>query len=133
CYEFLGSLEASDDEIFKPSNLKADSVLDLIDHAIAEIQSATSISPTERKRIEGYLHEAKKQASSTSPSWPKIVGALVIVAAVTSGIADAPNATKNIKEAIEYILGTSVEPPTQRRLAPALESEPPPAPIGTFA
>lgn len=133
CCEILSSKGGSDDEVFKPSNVKPDRVIDLIDMAIAEIENISSISPTERVRIEGYLNEAKKEAANTSPSWSKIVGALVIAAAVTSGIADAPNAAKNIKDAIEYILGASVEKPLQKYLPPPAENEQRSVPIGTLA
>lgn len=133
CYELLSSKDSSDNEVFKPSNVKPDRVIDLIDIAIVEIENISSISPAERARIEGYLHEAKKEVLSTNPSWSKIVGALVIVAAVTSGIADASNAAKNLKDAIEYILGTSVEKPLQKYLTPPTENEQRPAPIGILA
>src|SRR5690606_10744411 len=119
--EHMSQREASDDEVFKPSNIKPDRVIDLIDAALIEVEHLTSISPSERARIEGYLQEAKKEALVSSPSWSKIVGALVIVAAITSGMADAPNAAKNLKDAIEYILGTSVEKPLQRYLPPPPE------------
>ncbi|WP_424195772.1 hypothetical protein ACMYR3_06805 [Ampullimonas aquatilis] len=133
CYELVNSKDSSDDEVFKPSNVKPERVIDLIEKAIAEVENISSISPTERARIEGYLHEAKKEVLSTSPSWSKIVGALVIVAAVTSGIADAPNAAKSIKDAIEYILGSSVEKALQKYLPPPTENEQPPVPSGTLA
>jgi len=123
CSDYLSSQENLDDEVFKPSNVKPDRVLDLIDSASAEIEKLTSISPAERTRIQGYLQEAKREVLSSSPSWSKIVGALVIVAAITSGIADAPNAAKNIKDAIEYILGTSVEKPLQKYLPSTSEDE----------
>jgi hypothetical protein len=133
CSDFLSSQENMDDEIFKPSNVKPDRVLDLIDHAIIEIEALTSIPPAERTRIQGYLDEAKSEALSSTPSWSKIVGALVIVAAITSAIADAPNAAKNLKDAIEYILGSSVEKPLQRFLPTPSNDEKPHAPIGNLA
>lgn len=133
CYELLSSKDNSDDEVFKPSNVIPDRVIDLIDTAIAEIENISAISPTARSRIEGYLHEAKKEALSTSPSWSNILGALVIVAAVISGIADAPNAAKNIRDAIDYILGTSVETPLQKYLPPPPENEKKSVPITTLA
>lgn len=114
--DLLSKREISDDEIFKPSNVKPDRVIDLIDTALEEIERLSSLSPSERVRVQGYLHEAKKEALSSNPSWPKLLGALVIVAAITSGLADAPNAAKNIKDALEYILGTSVERPLQKYL-----------------
>lgn len=133
CWELLSNQENLDDEVFKPSNVKTDRVLDLIDGALAELEHLASISPTERARIEGYLQETRKEVLSPSPSWSKIVGALVIVAAITSGIADAPNAAKSIKDAIEYILGTSVEKPLQKYLPSPSEDEKPHEPIGTLA
>lgn len=132
-YDHLSNRENSDDEVFKPSNVKPDRVVDLIDTALTEIELLSSISPSERARIEGYLHEAKKEALSSSPSWSKIVGALVIVAAITSGLADAPNAAKNIKDAIEYILGTSVEKPLQKYLPTPNERDNKPTSISTLA
>lgn len=131
--DYLSNLENSDDEVFKPSNVKPDRVVDLIDAALAEIKILPSISPSERACIEGYLHEAKKEALSSSPSWSKIVGALVIVAAIASGLADAPNAARNIKDAIEYILGTSVEKPLQKYLPAPNKHDNKPTPIGTLA
>lgn len=117
CWELVSNQENSNDAVFKPSNVIPDHVLDLIDSALADVKQLSSISPSERTRIEWYLQEAKKELLLPSHSWPKIVGALVIVAAITSGIADAPNAAKNVKDAIEYILGTSVEKPLQKYLS----------------
>ena len=112
----LQAKESSDDEIFKPSNLRSDRIVELLDAALAEIQSTTSLSQDEVARLEAYLSEARAEVQSEKPSWARIVGALVIVAAVTSGIADAPGATKTVRDAIEYILGTSTSSPLQRYL-----------------
>ena len=133
CWELLSNQENADDEVFKPSNVKPNRVLDLIDSAFSEVEKLTSISPTDRARIEGYLQEAKKEVLSPTPSWSTIVGALVIVAAITSGIADAPNAAKSIKDAIEYILGTSVEKPLQRYLPESSDHEKQQTPVGILA
>jgi len=127
-YEYLSNRTISDDEVFKPSNVKPERVVDLIDQALTEIGTLSSISPKDLERIQGYLLEAKKEALSTRPSWSKIIGALVIVAAITSGLADAPAAAKNVKEAIEYILGSSITKPLQKFLPPPEEKtipEPP--------
>jgi hypothetical protein len=114
--EIMLNQQFLDDEVFKPSSMKPERVLELIDSALADIEELSSVSPTERARVQGYLLEAKKEILSSNPSWAKIVGALVIVAAVTSGLADAPGAAKNIKDAIEYILGTSIEKPLRKYL-----------------
>lgn len=132
-FEYLSNRVLSDDEVFKPSNLKADRVIDLIDAALSQIDLATSLAPKELERIQGYLLEAKKEALSTNPSWAKIVGALVIVAAVTSGLADAPGAAKTVKEAIEYILGTSVVKPLHKYLPPPEDKPLPDSPLRNVA
>ncbi len=125
----LRAKEASDDEVFKPSNVSSDRVVELIDAALAQIQSSTSLAPEEVVRLELYLTEARTEAQADKPSWSKIVGALVIVAAVTSGLADAPGAAKTVRDAIEYILGTSVAKPLQRFLpAPPEKFDARPAP-----
>ena len=125
--EYVSNRYLADDEVFKPSNIKPDRVVDMIDRAIAELDSIPSLPARELERLQSYLLEAKKEALSASPSWSKIVGALVIVAAVTSGLADAPGAAKTIKDAIEYVLGTSVIKPLQNYLpAPNEPYAPPP-------
>ena len=111
--EYVGNRQIEDDEIFKPSNISADRVVALIDRALEELDSITSLPDKEIDRLKSYLVEAKKEALSPRPSWSKVVGALVIVAAVTSGLADAPGAGKTIKEALEYVLGSSVLKPLQ--------------------
>jgi hypothetical protein len=129
-YELVSNRFLSDDEVFKPSNVKPDRVVELIDAALLQIESASSLSPKELERLQGYLLEAKKEALSLGPSWSRIVGALVIVAAVTSGLADAPNAAKTVKEAIEYILGMSIPQPLQRYLpAPGVNHSVEPLPL----
>lgn len=122
-YEYLANRTVSDDEVFKPSNVEREQVVEHIDNALAEIRKLPSVSPKELERIEGYLLEAKKEALSSTPCWSKIVGALVIAAAVTSGLADAPAAAKHIRGAIEYILGTSVTKTLQRVLPKSKPSD----------
>ena len=111
--------ENADDEVFKPSNVHPDRVVQLIDDALLQIEAVTTLAPEEVLRLKNYLVEAKKEALSSKPSWARIIGALVIVAAITSGLADAPGAAKTVKEAIEYILGTSISKPLQKYLPPA--------------
>jgi hypothetical protein len=85
----LRAKEESDDEVFKPSNVRSDRVVELIDVALTQIRASASLGPEEIERLEAYLSEARSEAQAEKPSWSKIVGALVIVAAVTSGLADA--------------------------------------------
>lgn len=125
----LQAKEEADDEVFKPSNVRSDRVVELIDAALAQIKGSTSLAPEEVERLEAYLSQARADAQADKPSWSKIVGALVIVAAVTSGLADAPGAAKTVRDAIEYILGTSIAKPLQRYLtAPPERYEAQPAP-----
>lgn len=114
--EYVANRKIEDDEVFKPSNINADRVVGLIDKALEELDSTTSLPEKEIDRLRSYLVEAKKEALSPKPSWSKVVGALVIVAAVTSGLADAPGAAKTVREAIEYVLETSVIKPLQQLL-----------------
>lgn len=120
--EILRYREEVDDELFKPSNVKESHVVELIDQAISQIESADSLSHDAKEKLIGYLKDAKTEAASSSPKWNKIVGSLVIVAAITSGLADAPAAAKTVQSAIEYILGSAVTKPLHLYL-------PPPPPI----
>jgi len=119
--DYLQNRQLADNEVFKPSNVQPDRVVEFIDAALSQIESATTLAPEELQRLQNYLLEARKEALSSKPSWSKIVGALVIVAAVTSGLADAPGAAKTVKDAIEYILGTSISKPLQKYLPSAPE------------
>ncbi|MCI0565537.1 MAG: hypothetical protein MN733_44300 [Nitrososphaera sp.] len=122
--ELCGWRQYIDDDVFKPSNVNSDRVIELIDTAISQIEQASAVPPTQRDRMLGYLQEAKREVVSIRPSWSKIVGALVIVAAITSGLADAPDAAKTLREVIEYIMGKSVEQPLQRYLSPPPNEHP---------
>ncbi|MDO8446480.1 MAG: hypothetical protein Q7T53_10340 [Deltaproteobacteria bacterium] len=98
-----------DSDVFKPANLDNEKIITLIEAAIKEIESISPLSKDDKRQLIEYLYKAKSEFSENSPSWSKIVGALVIAAAITSGIADAPGAFKNIDTAIQYIIGTSIE------------------------
>lgn len=98
-----------DSDVFKPSNLDHEKIISLIETAILELENNTPISKDQKKQLLDFLQKAKVEFSEKKPSWNKIVGALVIAAAITSGIADAKNAYRNIDEAIKYIIGISIE------------------------
>lgn len=131
--DYVTNRRIDDDEVFKPSNISAERVVDLIDKALVELEASTSLPTKELLRLQSYLLEAKKEALSAKPSWSKIIGALVIVAAVTSGLADAPGAAKTIKEAIEYVLGTSIAKPLRELIPPPLDLNEPVLPSNTTA
>ncbi len=99
----------SDDEIFKPSNIKIDFVAIQIDTAISSLEDMPELKTSESQKIIEYLQEAKEELTVETPSWKKIVGALVIAATLIGGIAAASDAYENINKAITHVLGTAVE------------------------
>ncbi|MCQ1060000.1 hypothetical protein LRP52_32260 [Photobacterium sp. ZSDE20] len=98
-----------DSDVFKPSNLDHEKIIAQIETAIAKVDSGISLNKEDKKQLKAYLYKAKSEFSEDRPSWNKIIGALVIAAAITSGIADSTGAYENIDTAIKYILGTSIE------------------------
>ncbi|MEW8256464.1 MAG: hypothetical protein AB2747_19045 [Candidatus Thiodiazotropha taylori] len=98
-----------DSDVFKPSNLDDEKIITHIEEAILCIEQQSSLQEEDKKQLFEYLYKAKSEFSEDRPSWNKIVGALVIAAAITSGIADSSGAMENIDSAIKYILGASVE------------------------
>lgn len=98
-----------DSDVFKPSNLDNEKIILLIEEAIDNIENGSSLSREGKRQLIEYLYKAKSEFSEDRPSWNKIVGALVIAAAITSGIADSGGAIENIDKAIKYILGSSIE------------------------
>lgn len=108
-YEIYKNRMSIDDEIFKPSNLNKEHILIFIENAYVEIQESAQVNPSQKSQFLNYFDSVKNELSKDTPSWKKIIGALVIAAALLSGIADAPNAYKNITSALTYILGVSIE------------------------
>jgi hypothetical protein len=99
----------TDDEVFKPSNINVNIIVTQIDLAIDSLSTSEAVTPSEKERLISYLQEAKLELASPTPSWKKVVGALVICATIISGVSDAPQAIENINKAIKHILGKSVE------------------------
>ncbi|OAZ12576.1 hypothetical protein [Thalassospira indica] len=95
-------------ESFKPQNIDIESVLKKIDMSIILVSEDYRINQDIRDRIVSYLEATKVDLSSGTPSWKKIIGALVIVSTILSGFADAPEALDNIQNAISEILGKSI-------------------------
>ncbi|SCZ53202.1 hypothetical protein [Thiohalomonas denitrificans] len=100
---------SSDSDVFTPSNLENEKIIGYIEAAIDSVEANAFLPKDEKKQLKEYLSKAKSEFAQDRPSWNKIVGALVIAAAITSGIADSDGALANIDAAIKYILGTSVE------------------------
>lgn len=97
-----------DNEVFEPSNIDRQKVVQHIDQAIDMIEHRVPLSNEKRKALLCYLFEVKEEISETRPSWRKVVGALVIAATITGGIADASQAYDSIKSALDHIMGFSI-------------------------
>jgi len=112
-----------DDEIFKPSNVETDFIYEQIEAAVQEIENSEKLGKAEKARLIIYLKETKLELSKDPPSWKKIVGALIIISAILSGISDAPKAIENVNSAIKHILGTAVERQIPNLLPPPKEDQ----------
>ena len=98
-----------DNEIFKPSNINDETLIEYINTTIFQINENISINKIDKEKLIEYLEGAKIELSKDNISWNKVVGALVITATLLSGVAAAPLAYENTTKAINYILGTSIE------------------------
>ncbi len=112
-----------DDEIFKPSKINSDVLIDCIDNAILSLENTTSVSSVDKERLIEYLIATKVEVSGDKPNWNKAVGALVIVATLLGGVAVAPQAYNNVTQAIQHILGTSIEKHIPNILPPPSKEE----------
>jgi hypothetical protein len=122
--------KASDDKLYIPSNLDQTVVIEFIEAAILDVRGAR-LNSEDRKIFLAHLESVKAELISKNASWRNVVGALVIISTLLSGLSDSPKALENVSNAIQYILGTSVrksEPPAQIApdVAPSL-----PSPIST--
>ena len=102
------SIQNNDDEIFKPSNINKDAIIEYLDQAIIGIEKAT-IQKEEKQKLIIYIKETRTEVIKESTTWKNVIGALVITAAIISGIADAEGAYKNINKAITHIMGSSIQ------------------------
>lgn len=101
--------DENDEEVFKPSNIDIQKVSSEIDLAIESIVLTESINSKEKDNLIEFLKEAKEELVKKDPSWRKVVGALVIVSTILGGAAIAPQAHENVRSAVKYILGTSIQ------------------------
>jgi hypothetical protein len=96
-----------DSEYFKPLSIDINIIINQIDIAKTEIQSNLNIPENFKKELISHIDNITLELKKNTPVWKNIIGALVITAALISGIADLPNAIKNINDAIKYIIGVS--------------------------
>ena len=104
-YEFI---QNNNDEIFEPSNINKDVIIEYLDQALIGIEKAT-IQKEEKQKLIIYIKETRREVIKESTTWKNVIGALVITAAIISGIADAEGAYKNINKAITHIMGSSIQ------------------------
>lgn len=114
--ETLRHRETSDDELFKPSRIKESVVIDLLELTVEHIENSHSLPEDTKQLIKMHLTVIKSEAQSKNPKWQNIIGSLMVVAAITSSLADVPEATKTIQNIIQYIVGASVIKPEQLSL-----------------
>ena len=98
-----------DDELFKPSSVNKEIILSYIDNAETVIRRSEYVAPAYRKIVLEHLLEARVEFSRSAPDFKKIIGALVIVATLLSGLAAAPEAIENVNKAISAILSNSID------------------------
>lgn len=98
-----------DDSIFTYSHINPNTILDYIDNAIRGI-SAAYIPEDQKQKIIIQLIQTKQDIAEKSTPWKKIVGSLLIIASLLSGISDAPQAFDNVNKAINHIIGKAVQP-----------------------
>lgn len=105
-----------EDEIFKPANINIENITNYIEFAINEISDSPEVGLGQKEDILKYLDEVRLELADETPKWRKIVGALVIVSTILSGLAVAPQAIENVQKAVTEILGTSVKVPSTRSI-----------------
>ncbi len=108
-----------DVENFKPSNINIENISIYIDNSINIINDTSEIGPETKKKLLEYLNDIKTELAANSPQWRKVVGALVIIAAILGGVAAVPQALENVQAAVKEILGTSIEDlyPSRKEIA----------------
>lgn len=114
-----------DDEIFKPSKIDSGVLLEKLDGAITALRNTSTIASVDKDRLIEYITASKLEISGDKPNWNKAVGALVIVAALLGGVAAAPQAYDNVAQAIQHILGVSIEKHIPNMLPPPPKEEQP--------
>lgn len=120
----LRKISNLDDEIFKPSQIDSNVLLERLDAAIQALKTTNSIASEDKNRLIEYIIAAKVEVSGDKPNWNKAVGALVIVATLLGGVAVAPQAYDNVAQAIQHILGVSIEKHIPNMLPPPPKEKP---------
>ncbi len=112
-----------DDEIFKPSKINSDVLLEQLNLSIQVLEDTNTIASDDKERLIEYIKAVKVEISGEKPNWNKAIGALVIVATLLGGVAVAPQAYDNVAQVIQHILGVSIEKHIPNMLPPPEENE----------
>lgn len=104
--KYMLSLE--DNDIFAPSNIQKDLVINQINLAIQNVKDSV-IRKEEQEKIISDLEETKIEIVKDRPSWKKIIGGIVIAATIISSVADIDDAIKNLNIAYIHIIGKSFQ------------------------
>lgn len=107
-HEMYARIE-NDFETFKPSNVSIENVNVFIQNALSIVSKTDAISLETKENVEEYLRDIKAELARDKPAWKKVVGALVIVSAILGGLAVAPDALENVRDALHEILGASID------------------------
>ena len=110
-----------DDEVFKPKDIDLKEITHYLDNALIILSENNTIKISIKESLIHYITETQTELKKVSPSWKKIVGGIVIVAAILSGIADAPTALENIKNAYSSIMGTPFSHPIEEEIIDRIE------------
>jgi len=95
----------SESETFKPENINEDEVQAHLERAIELLEAEGDMPEALRKQLLANLRAAHADAAKPRPPWPSIIGTLVIVSTILSGLADTPQAYSNVKQSLDHIMG----------------------------
>jgi hypothetical protein len=89
---------------FQPQHINIEEVIKYADKAIEALTENTKIEEHTKTLLIENMKEVKQELKKKTPAWKKIIGGLMITAAIVSGIADADDALDNIKKAYTAIM-----------------------------
>lgn len=119
---YLKNNISQDNDVFEPSNIDKEYLIEHLDKAIDAIEH-TVIKKEEQRILINYIQETKAEISKPKTIWKNVIGGLVIVATIVSGIAGADDAIENLNKAFIHISGKSVSKNVPLILDPVKEPD----------
>ena len=101
--------KVGESSVFIPININIENINVHIVNALDIVSSSSDIGPDTKTTLIEYLEDIRFELTKKTPLWRKVVGGLVIVAAILGGIAVAPQAVENVQKAIHELIGPSIE------------------------